>query len=117
MSTKITTTLVVVIFIKALGPTFRLPSVLGTVNKFHPQTGGIDFTRELFQERNHHKSIKIHFLILIAVVGLRANGRLLLTTGDILLISCIIVKIFAYNFHFGQVAFAIGQEKKFNVKA
>ena len=38
----------------------------------------------------HQKSIKLHFLILIAVV--LANGGILLTTGHYLLTFCIIVK-------------------------
>ena len=41
----------------------------------------------------HQISIKIHFLILIAVVV--ANGRLLLTTGDISLIFWIMAKQYA----------------------
>ena len=54
----------------------------------------------LFQERKHHKSIKTHFFILIAVV--LANGGLLPTTGHFLLIFCIIVKpdeISSLNIH------------------
>ena len=44
---------------------------------------------ELFQERNRHKSIKNIFIAVVL-----ANGRLLFTTGDILLICCIIVRNF-----------------------
>ena len=40
-----------------------LLSVLGTIYKLQPQTGDIDVTMELFQERNHKKkSIKMYFL-------------------------------------------------------
>ena len=55
---------------------------------------GLDFTMELFQESSNHKSLKIFVLILIAVV--LANGRLLFTTG-VMLICCIIVKQDAIN--------------------
>ena len=35
----------------------HLPTVVGTVYKLHPQTGGVDFTMELFQERHHTKNL------------------------------------------------------------
>ena len=50
---------------------------------------------ELFQERNHQKSLETYFLILIAVV--LANGGLLLTTGHYLFIFYIIAKQDAIN--------------------
>ena len=57
-------------------------------------TGAIDVTLELLQEPNH-KSINIHFLILIPRVV--ANGELLLTTGDMLLIFSIVANKDAIN--------------------
>ena len=72
-----------------------LLSVLGTIYKLKPQTGDIDVTMELFQERKNIFIFIFYFAILNVVVV--ANGGLLSTTGNTLLKYCIIVKQDAIN--------------------